>query len=501
MSYDYWGLQPKLQDVIRSFSLLEKYGLIEKAMIYGNKDEIRYTLVDSKLKNLSYELMSAHSLESDYLGYKWQYSQLPTRTELERLVMLLGKEIAYDALAQINDKRRMHGIRWKLMDRKTQREHKKELEEQFQEKELKLKKKVDWIKKKYSVVLRDYEFLYDVIELICPMVIDRWSYNNKMIVKPFVPKGIGGIADIKLVPVSRLVSINWKERLGLLIKVKMKKSGRSLYHWYQEYSGRLLHIESIWHTIIDDYYEFIYSAESQKRLVDKILEKKRQNGEIYQLSNDEFKQQARYEQSVHTMQHNYDDLIDCTKDLMCTLANMAGSLINSRNMWPDTETFTVHRKFFSKTENIPYTPSEDYAQLVRNETNWYEIAINPFRDSYHRVDIGVRSISKVYPRPIAAHNFINENTDILNLKKELEKVYPELMTVNDNLWSIIDYVIHNRHLKMNDIQKIRFQEIVSKVGIQLPDFMYLATGIQKFLERFREIFSGEGSRQTIVASS
>lgn len=174
---------------------------------------------------------------------------------------------------------------------------------------------------------------------------------------------------------------------------------------------------------------------------------------------------------------------------MGTIAKMAGSLINSHNKWPSNETFTVHRKFFLRAENRPYTPNENYAKLVKNETDWYEIAINPCRDLHHRVDIRVRDDDNIiYPRPISADNFIKENVEIHNLKKELERAYPQLLAVNDNLWSIIDYIIHNHHIELNETQKIKFQEILLKVGIQLPDFMYPATGIQKFLERFREIF-------------
>jgi hypothetical protein len=497
MSYDFWGLKPKLQDVIRSFSLLEKYGIIKKIMINGSKHEIRYTLVDERLRKLSYELESAHSMEWDYLQHKWLYSRLPNRPEFERLIMLLGKENAYGSLAKIKENRMMHGIRWKLMDRKTQKEHKKELEKQFQEKESKLEKKVDWIKKKYSMVLRDYEFLYDVIGLICPMVIDTWPYGNKLIIKPDVPKELDRIDVIKLEPVSHLVGITWKERLESPIKMKMKKSGRSLYQWYQEYMGEILRIESIWYFIIYYYYELIRSAELQKRLVDKVLETKGRNG---RLSKDEFEQKLRYWGSVSTIQSYYDYLIDYTKDLMCTLAKMASSLINSRNNWCDTETFTVHRRFFLRAENIPYTPSEDYAQLIRNETDWYEIAINPQRDAHNRVDVQVRDDDGiVYPHPTFDDRFFIGKCKMDELIKELEGAYPELLSVDDNLWSMIDYIKQNSHIKMNDTQKLKFHDIISEVGIQLPDFLYIATGVQRFLERIYEIFANEGiARQPIT---
>jgi hypothetical protein len=54
---------------------------------------------------------------------------------------------------------------------------------------------------------------------------------------------------------------------------------------------------------------------------------------------------------------------------------------------------------------------------------------------------------------------------------------------------------------MNDMQESKFHDIISGIGIQLPDFVYLANGIQKFLQRFHEIFNEEGIGQPIIASS
>lgn len=92
------------------------------------------------------------------------------------------------------------------MDRKTRQQHKKDLEEQFKEKASKLRKKVDWVKKKYSTVLKDSEFLHDVIGIICPMVVDTWPYSDKLIVKPDKAKKYEyDIEDSNLEPASQLV--------------------------------------------------------------------------------------------------------------------------------------------------------------------------------------------------------------------------------------------------------------------------------------------------------
>ena len=141
--------------------------------------------------------------------------------------------------------------------------------------------------------------------------------------------------------------------------------------------------------------------------------------------------------------------------------------------------------------------------VSRNETDWYEIVMNHQRDTHNRVDLQVKDDDGiVYPHPALDNRFFKGKCKMDELKKELEGVYPELLTVDDNLWSIIDRIKHNSYIKMSDTQKLKFHDIISEVGIQLPDFMYLATSVQRFLERFYEIFVNNGSiRQPIIVSS
>lgn len=323
---------------------MEQYGLIKKAMMYGG--EVRFMLTNSSLNDLAHELMFTRLLEAKYLEYKWQYSRLPNEAEFERLNWILGKELAYNRFEEIKKYRNRHGLRWKLMDRKTRQQHRKDLEKQFKEKYTELKDKVDWVKEKYSVVLKDFEFLHDVIEIICPMVVN-WSYSNKLIVKPDIPRNLD-VDNNDIKTVSQLVSILWIDRLGALIDKKVKNR---LYYWYQQY-----------------------------------------------------------------LDARHDDAI-------------------------------------------------------------------------------------IYPHPALDDRFFIGKNKMYDLKKELEGAYPELLTIDDDkLWSIIDCIKHNPHIKMNDRQKSNFHDIISEVGITLPDFMYSANGIQRFLERFHEIFVNE-VRQPIIASS
>jgi hypothetical protein len=500
MLYDYWGLQPKLQDVKESFSLLEKYGLIKKALLHAN--EVRFMLTNSNLNRLAHDLASTSSLEADYLNHKWHYSKLPNKTEFERLNWILGKELAYGSFEDIKKFRKSHGIRWKLMDRKTRQQYKKHLEQQFRAKAIKLKKNIDWIKKKYSTVLKDYEFMHDVLGIISPMVVNAWTYSDKLSVKPDEPRNQEyDIDDSDLEPISQLTSILWIDKLEFLIT---KKKSSRLYILYQQYLDIFRLLESLWYVLIDDYYAFIHLLWSQKILINKIIKIGTQNKRVdtkHYLTQEEYTQRVQYAQNIRNIQRDYDDIITCIQELMPRVGRIANTLIASNNRITMTS-FTLYRQSFIEGKYKISKSDEDYAQLIKNETDWYKTAINPQRDTNYRVDIQVRDDNAIiYPHPALDDRFIVGQSKMYELKKDLEESYPELLTIDDELWSIIEYIKHNPRIKMNDMQESKFHDIISGIGIQLPDFVYLANGIQKFLQRFHEIFNEEGIGQPIIASS
>jgi hypothetical protein len=43
-----------------------------------------------------------------------------------------------------------------------------------------------------------------------------------------------------------------------------------------------------------------------------------------------------------------------------------------RDNIPSHGSFSEHKKYFLKSDNIPYSPKEDYAKLVREGTDWFD---------------------------------------------------------------------------------------------------------------------------------
>lgn len=99
------------------------------------------------------------------------------------------------------------------------------------------------------------------------------------------------------------------------------------------------------------------------------------------------------------------------------------------------------------------------------------------------------SLQNKYPRPIVMEmSSSKEHYEMIALKKKYEPFYPGLKNVNDNLWEIIDYFIHNEIvMSREDID--RFANIINRSGMELPDLNYLACHIKKFLEGLGRTFN------------
>jgi hypothetical protein len=77
---------------------------------------------------------------------------------------------------------------------------------------------------------------------------------------------------------------------------------------------------------------------------------------------------------------DYESFIIFSRILMDKLAKVAQCVINAGQNSIPTESFTYHKKFFLKNENIPFTLNEKYAKTIREETEWYELGLAAIRD-------------------------------------------------------------------------------------------------------------------------
>jgi hypothetical protein len=178
--------------------------------------------------------------------------------------------------------------------------------------------------------------------------------------------------------------------------------------------------------------------------------------------------------------------------LMDKLAKLAVCLINRTDISIPTNSFTDHKKWLQKTENIPFKPNEEYARIVRDQSNWYDIAVSGIRDKTI-VHGNARMRITTYPnqritKAVRISSFNEENDQLILIKKKYETRYPELKKVN-NLWEVLRYILtHDIELSKADINAVI--SIIEKTGAELPDIDIVVNKIAKFLQQFAHAFYG-----------
>jgi hypothetical protein len=154
-----------------------------------------------------------------------------------------------------------------------------------------------------------------------------------------------------------------------------------------------------------------------------------------------------------------------------------------------------------KAANIPYTPKEDYAKLIREQTDWFDNFLKPSRDKIIlHSDLywtGTRQSATKGTRLVKADilsgsSLTDQVETVVSLKRKYVEKYPQLQEVPDNTWEIIEFFMsHNLRLDKKD--KAAFYEVVHKSGSTFPPLHHLACCVQNFLTDFSKVF--DGSRQ------
>lgn len=137
---------------------------------------------------------------------------------------------------------------------------------------------------------------------------------------------------------------------------------------------------------------------------------------------------------------------------MDKLCKIAVSVINSVPNSIPTKRFTDHKKFFLRSNNIPFAPNEKYAKLVREHTEWYDLSLAAIRDKViAHGNARMRSMPfftrelRNSSRPIKMvrmSSFVKQNDQIIEIKKRYELTYPNLKNIH-NLWEVLDYFLNN----------------------------------------------------------
>jgi hypothetical protein len=191
---------------------------------------------------------------------------------------------------------------------------------------------------------------------------------------------------------------------------------------------------------------------------------------------------------------DYESFIVFAAVLMNKLARIAQLLIG-RNRIPPHSSFSEHKEYFLDPANTPYTPKEDYAKLIREQTDWFNNFLKVSRDKIIlHSDLywtgtrqsSTRGIRFVKANILSGSGFREQEETMISLKRKYIKEYPQLQEVPDNLWDLIEFFMsHNIKLEEKDEQT--FYEVVHKCGSTLPPLHYLASCVQNFLKEFSKV--------------
>ena len=175
---------------------------------------------------------------------------------------------------------------------------------------------------------------------------------------------------------------------------------------------------------------------------------------------------------------------------------MAQFMIGRDNI-PSHVSFSDHKKYFLKAANIPYSPKEDYAKLVRESTDWFDNFLKASRDKIMiHSDLTWTGIRRSSTRGIQfLRNSMLSGSDhgkeiefMISLKRKYSEKYPQLNEVYDVLSELIEFFMsHSAKLEPKD--KEFFYSVLHRLGSTLPSLHYLAVCIHNFIKEFSKVFN------------
>jgi hypothetical protein len=158
----------KRQDVERAFDLLLKEHLITALMKYNGKT--RYVITDNSLAELIKQLDMFWHLELHLLELKWCFYERPVDRDQERIRLILG-EMPLRRIVQKAEIVRSEFTKLKNIRPGIYTSIKNDLDAYFNMLSYVVNEVINNLKKKHSSTLQKYEFLNDVISMICPAVL------------------------------------------------------------------------------------------------------------------------------------------------------------------------------------------------------------------------------------------------------------------------------------------------------------------------------------------
>lgn len=198
-----------------------------------------------------------------------------------------------------------------------------------------------------------------------------------------------------------------------------------------------------------------------------------------------------YQNNIY-LELDYESFFIYARILMDKLANVTRSFFRG----PSPQSFNKHKKYFFKEEYIPFDPDERYAKYIREKTDWFERTLKLPRDELivHSLPFvrGIKTSSNgviTLPRMGWGRDLKGVGRELNSLKKKYEKRYPELKSVQDNIYEITKFFLNRPDIVLEKEDRTILSKCVRIAGSELSDISDLADKIIEFVNFFCHHFA------------
>jgi hypothetical protein len=150
--------------------------------------------------------------------------------------------------------------------------------------------------------------------------------------------------------------------------------------------------------------------------------------------------------------------------------------------------FSVHKKFLCRRENIPFRKDEEYARHVREDTNWFESDLKDIRDDLVVHEGSFYEIGTSWSRKrllsVSKMSSFEIKKRYLRVLQGLRQKYQERLNgitrLDNNLWVLLEFFEQNRD-QMDEADRSKLRAARRELGGRLPAFSMVADQVFDFL--------------------
>jgi len=197
-------------------------------------------------------------------------------------------------------------------------------------------------------------------------------------------------------------------------------------------------------------------------------------------------------QNVIYLHLDYENFFIYARILMDKLAYLTSFFFRG----PSNSSFPRQKQFFLDAENIPFSPDEEYANYIRDKTDWFERSLKLPRDKIIVHGLPFTGGIKTSPNGTLTLPRVGWGRDLQNVWEKLKTIkdkygdrYPELKEVSDNIFEITKFLLDRPDILLEPNDRKVFSECVRIAGSELPDISSLADNIIEFVKFFDQHFA------------